>query len=330
MWNDDDIPEDNLELNIPPIGPLVKKVLKYLIIIIFVASVILPGVGAWYTVAPEEQAVVKQFGKYVRFEGPGAHGKIPWGIENVMKVNIKEVKRSEIGFKTTGKDASGKFLYENLIEEKKRMLTGGIEFIVPDAVVQWRVYDPVKYLFHAEDPEAILIYSGQAILRAKVATMPTDDVLTTGREEINNFVKEELQSRLDDVHDIGIDIVNVNLLSVEPPEKVKDSYSDVNRAREEFEQSKNLGETYRNEIVPKAIGEAGKMILDAEGYNATIMGNAMGDAQRLERLLKTYEDTKDVTLMRLYLETMEEILPSAQKYVIRNETGNLINWLPLD
>ena len=283
-----------------------------------------------YIVRPDEQGVVRQFGKAVRVTQPGPHYHWPRPIEKVDKVKVKQVRRIEIGFRTISPVPPARYRF---VPEESLMLTGDEQIIDAQIIVQYLVNDPEKFLFNVKDlerPQGALMDAAEVALRQVVGQRQIDDVLITEKLQVEIDIRELLQ-RIIDRYDSGVRVVEVKLQTVRPPEEVAAAFSDVVSAKEDKERLIKEADGYREDLLPKARGQAQRIIREAEAYKAERMKRAEGDADRFLAVLKEYEKAKDVTRKRLYLETMEQILPGIRKFVIDPEVGgNLLQFLPLE
>ena len=283
-----------------------------------------------YIVRPDEQGVVRRFGRAVRVTQPGPHYRLPLPIERLDKVKVKKVRRIEVGFRTyrPGPPAQYRFL-----PEESLMLTGDEQIIDAQIIVQYQVNDPEKFLFNVyglETERGALMDAAEVALRQVVGQRPIDDVLITEKLQVEIDIRELLQ-RIIDRYDSGVKIVEVKLQTVRPPKEVEEAFSDVVSSKEDKERLIKEADGYREDVLPKARGQAERIIREAEAYKAERTKRAQGDADRFLAVLKEYEKAKDVTRKRLYLETMEQILPGIRKFVIDPEVGgNLLQFLPLE
>lgn len=283
-----------------------------------------------YIVRPDEQGIVRRFGEAVRTTQPGPHYHLPEPIEKVDKIKVKKVRRIEIGFRTyrQGPPAQYKFL-----PEESLMLTGDEQIVDAQVIVQYQVSDPKAFLFNVKELEAergALMDAAEVALRQVVGQRPIDDVLITEKLQIEIDIRELLQ-RIIDRYDSGIKVKEVKLQTVRPPKEVGKAFSDVVSAKEDKDRLVKEAEGYREDVLPKARGYAQKIIREAEAYKAERIKHAQGDADRFLTVLKEYKKAKKVTRKRLYLETMEQILPGIRKFVIDPETsGSLLQFLPLE
>ncbi len=276
-----------------------------------------------YTVGPDEVGVVQRFGKYIRVVQSGLNYHMPFPIETVKTPKVTEVKRIEIGFRTIGKNQY------RTVERESLMLTGDENIVDAELIVQYKIKEPINYLFNFVGPELTMREASEASLRTVVGRHNIDEALTSGKLMIQEETKELLQSILDK-YETGIQVVAVQLQDVSPPKQVIDSFKDVASAKEDKNRMINEAEGYRNNVIPKARGEAQSMILEAEGFRESRISRAEGDVAKFKAILKEYSKAKDVTRKRLYLEAMEEILPGLEKYIVPSgEDGNLLNLLNL-
>ena len=276
-----------------------------------------------YSVGPDEVGVVQRFGKYNRVVGSGLNYHIPYPIETVKTPKVTEVKRIEIGFRTIGKNQY------RTIEQESLMLTGDENIVDAELIVQYKIKDPIDYLFNFIGPELTLREASEASLRTVIGRHNIDEALTSGKLMIQEETKELLQIILDK-YETGVIVVAVQLQDVSPPKQVIDAFKDVASAKEDKNRMINEAEGYRNDVIPKARGQAQAMIRESEGFRESIIKRAEGDVAKFKAIVKEYTKAKEVTKERLYLEAMEEILPGIDKYIVPNgEDGNLLNLLNL-
>ena len=276
-----------------------------------------------YSVGPDEVGVVQRFGKYNRVVGSGLNYHIPYPIETVKTPKVTEVKRIEIGFRTVGKNQY------RTIEQESLMLTGDENIVDAELIVQYKIKDPIDYLFNFIGPELTLREASEASLRTVIGRHNIDEALTSGKLMIQEETKELLQIILDK-YETGVIVVAVQLQDVSPPKQVIDAFKDVASAKEDKNRMINEAEGYRNDVIPKARGEAQAMIRESEGFRESRIKRAEGDVAKFKAIVKEYTKAKEVTKERLYLEAMEEILPGIDKYIVPNgKDGNLLNLLNL-
>ncbi len=280
-----------------------------------------------YIVAPDEAGVVKRFGKYIYTTKPGPHFHIPYPVETVVKPKVTEVKRIEIGFRTI--DAGPPARYRSVPKESL-MLTGDENIVDMDLIVQYKVKDPVDYLFNVYNIPKTVKDATEAAIREVVGKNNIDEILTTGKYQVQQDTKKLLQGILDK-YKAGIMVVAVQLQDVHPPEQVMQAFKDVASAKEDKIKYINEAQGYRNDIMPKAKGQAEKVINEAQAYLKSKVAEAEGDASRFLQVYEQYKSAKDITRKRLYIETMEKVLPRAKKIVIDPKVGGrVLPLLPLD
>lgn len=298
-----------------------------LIIIVLIALVLLTT--SWFTIEPEEVGVVVRFGKFVRTVEPGLHFKIPFGVEVVEKVPVKRQLKEEFGFRTL--QAGIRSSYEQRgYEDESLMLTGDLNSAVVEWTVQYRVSDPYKKLFKVREPEQTLRDISESIMREVVGDRTVNEVLTVGRQEIAAVVEQRVQEMCDK-YETGFKIEQVVLQDVNPPDPVKPSFNAVNEAQQEREKLINQARSEYNRVIPKAMGEAEQVIQQARGYALDRVNRAKGDSARFQAVYQEYKKSPEVTRQRIYLETLNQILPqSGQKVIIDADAANVIPLLDLD
>jgi len=277
-----------------------------------------------YMVGPDEVGVVRTFGEYTRVAQSGLNYHFPYPIEQVNTPAVTEVKRIEIGFRTL---RNGQY---RTVEKESLMLTGDENIVDAEMIVQYKIKDPVAYLFKIVEPELTVREAAEASLRTVVGRNKIDETLTTGKFQIQEGTKTQLQSILDK-YESGIHVVAVQLQDVSPPKEVIGAFKDVASAKEDKNRMVNQAEGYRNDIIPKARGEAEAMIRDAEGFRESRIKRSEGDAAKFTTILKEYRKAKSITQKRLYLETMERVLPGIEKIIVPDkDSGNMLNLLNLN
>ena len=267
-----------------------------------------------YVVGPDEVGVVRTFGEFTRVTQSGLNWKFPSPIETANTPKVTEVKRIEFGFRSL---KNGQY---RTVEKESLMLTGDENIVDAEMIVQYKIKDPVKYLFNIVEPELTVREAAEASLRTVVGRNKIDETLTTGKFTIQEETKEQVQSILDK-YESGIHIVAVQLQDVSPPKEVIGAFKDVASAKEDKNRMINQAEGYRNDVIPKARGEAEAMIRDAEGFKESRIKRAEGDATKFTTILKEYKKAKSITEKRLYLETMEKVLPGIDKIIVPTTTG---------
>src|SRR5499427_8844550 len=273
----------------------------------------------FYTVEADEVAVVQRFGKYVRREEPGLRTKLPMGLETARKVKVQRVLKAEFGFRTEEPGVRTRFSQRSFAEESL-MLTGDLNVAEVAWIVQYRIIDPVKYLFGNRNPALALSDVAQIVMRSVVGDHTVTEVLTERRTEIANQVQTKMQQLLN-LYETGLRVETVQMQSVTPPsDEVKRAFNEVNEAQQEQSRKTNEAVQAFNQEVPRERGEAERTIAKAEGYAINRTNTAKGDTARFNALLTEYRKGPEVTRRRLYLETMREILPTVkQVYVFDGE-----------
>ena len=291
--------------------------------------VVLAALAIWlltgtYMVGPDEVGVIRTFGEHTRVAQSGLNWHFPVPIETVNTPKVTEVKRIEIGFRTL---RNGQY---RTVEKESLMLTGDENIVDAEMIVQYKIKDPVAYLFNIVEPELTVREAAEASLRTVVGRNKIDETLTTGKFTIQEETKFQLQSILD-LYESGIHVVAVQLQDVSPPKEVIGAFKDVASAKEDKNRMVNQAEGYRNDVIPKARGEAEAMIRDAEGFKEARIKRAEGDAAKFTTILQEYQKAKSITEKRLYLETMEKVLPGIEKVIVPDkDSGNMLNLLNLN
>jgi membrane protease subunit HflK len=277
-----------------------------------------------YKVGPDEVGVVRTFGEFTRVDQPGLNYHFPYPIESVDTPKVTEVKRIEIGFRSLG---NGQY---RAINQESLMLTGDENIVDAEMIVQYKVKSPEAYLFDIVKPRLTVREAAEASLRTVVGRHNIDESLTSGKLKIQEETKALLQEILDK-YGAGIQVVAVQLQDVSPPEQVLGAFKDVASAKEDKNRMINQAEGYRNDLIPKARGEAEARIRNAEGFKQARTKRAEGDVAKFKSMLKEYRKAKNITKKRLYLETMEEILPGVEKVIVPDgDNGNVLNLLNLN
>ncbi|HPR17275.1 MAG TPA: FtsH protease activity modulator HflK [Candidatus Cloacimonadota bacterium] len=295
------------------------------LIIVVVAIFFFTGL---YTVDPEEVGVIQRFGKYVDTTQPGLHFKIPFGIDTLTKVKVKHVYKEEFGFRTLQPGVKSTYSTRGY-DLESLMLTGDLNIADVEWIVQYRIKDPIKYLFHIRNIEETIRDLSESVTREVVGDRSSDEVIVLSRKDIADQIQTGLQQNLDD-YGSGIEIYTINLQNVNPPDPVKPAFNDVNSAKQEKERIVNEAWQNYNQIIPEAKGKAKRTIEEAEGYAIDRVNRANGDAERFVQIYNQYKNAKSVTKKRLYLETMQKILPKLDKvYIVDDDLKGLLPLLDL-
>lgn len=281
---------------------------------------------AWnsaFIVAPDEEGVVKRFGTPVRTVGPGPHLKIPF-VETVLQPKVEKLHRIEVGFRT---DRQGR---QQMIAQEALMLTGDMNILAIEFIVQYKIKGSANYLFNVAQIDETIGKAAEASMREVVGKGKIDEALTTGKAQIQQDTQILLQSLIDQYQG-GVQIAAIQLQDVSPPEAVAAAFKDVTNAKEDREKLINQSQSYRNDILPRAQGEAAQIVNQAKGNAQSRLNRAEGEANRFTMTLKEYSQAKDIISKRIYIETMEEILPNVEKIIIDGKAADrILPYLPLD
>lgn len=279
---------------------------------------------AWYTVPSDSVAVIQRFGKYVKEVQPGLHFKFPLGIDVASVVPVKRQLKQEFGFATPGAQDPYQVPREGKLETE--MVTGDLNSALVEWVVQYRVNDPVKFLFEVREPRGTLRHVSESVMREVVGDRTVDEVITIGRQEIETEALTKMQE-LSSKYAMGISIDQVQLKNINPPGPVQESFNEVNQAQQEKEKLINEARRDYNKVIPLAEGEKDQRIREADGYRLKRINEAEGDASRFNALFEEYSKAPEVTRRRIYIETLQDILPGIRSKIIVDEQSQGI--LPL-
>ena len=321
--NDDffDNLQDRLKNIFPKNNPASFSIIILIVLGIWAAS-------GFYRVGTDEQGVVTRFGEYVRTSEPGLHYHLPFPIEGVSKPKVTRVNRIEVGFRTSQSQFSPN-PQARQVPEEALMLTGDENIVDLNFTIFWIINDAKDYLFNVRNPEMTIKSIGESVMREKIGQTPIDPILSEGKSIVEEDVKNKSQSVLD-YYKSGILITQVQLQKADPPELVIESYRDVQRAKTDEQRLKNEAEAYRNDVIPKARGEAEKTIQEAEAYKKEVVAKAEGEAQRFLSVYNSYKNSKNVTRERIYLETLEKTLEKIDKIIVDKNAGSgIVPYLPL-
>ena len=284
--------------------------------------IILWLLSGFYKVNANEQGVVLRFGEWVRTTLPGLHYHLPYPIERAKTPKVTKVNKTEVGFRELNNT-------QRMLLEESLMLTGDENIVDINFSVFWVINDAGKYLFKLRNPDASVKSISESVMREVIGNTPIADALAERRQEIEILSLEKIQNVLDK-YESGIEVTQLQLQKVDPPDQVIDSFRDVQRARADKEKVINEGIAYKNDIIPRARGEAEQIIQKAEAYKREVVARSEGDAQRFESVLKSYKNNEDVTKKRIYLETLEGIFQNATKVIIDTKQGSgVLPYLPL-
>ncbi|MCP4290209.1 MAG: FtsH protease activity modulator HflK [bacterium] len=298
-------------------------------ILLPVVILVILGLTSFYTINPEETGLVLRFGKYVNEVSPGLHFKIPFGVDRVKKVAIQRQHKAEFGFRTTSAGVNSQYSTKPYREEAN-MLTGDLNAAMVEWVVQYRITDPYKHEFKVRNVDETFRDMSEAIMRAVVGDRTVNEVLTVGRAEVAHEVEKELQT-LCDIYETGITVDQVVLQDVNPPDPVKPSFNAVNEAQQAKETLINQAQSEYNREIPKAKGAALQTIQEAEGYALDRVNRAQGDATLFNSIYSAYRLAPEVTRTRMYLETMNEVLPRVEdKIIVDDDIKGILPLLNLN
>ena len=295
-----------------------KGSFKYILIL----AVIVWLLSGIYIVDPAERGVVLRFGAFQTSTTQGPHWHIPYPIEAVYKVNVEQVRATEIGFRNTQNSYSGGVSSESL------MLTKDENMVDVNLAVQYKIVDAKAYLFNVYQPELTLSHVVQSVIRQVVGDNTMDHVLTTGRDQVAQEVKTASQALLND-YGVGLMITAVTMQDAQPPIQVKASFDDVVKAVEDEQRYINEARAYANDIVPKARGASQRIMAEAEAYKSQVVSKSEGEAYRFTQILTEYLKAPVVTKERLYRETLEDVLSSTNKVIVDSSSNSLM-YLPID
>ncbi len=290
-----------------------KRIILFSVLIVLV--LIYMGTGV-FQVNPSEVALIKTFGKFTSTVGPGIHIHAPVPFQSHVIVDVQSIRKEEIGFKTVG---DRKYETRDL---EALMLTGDGNIVSVEAVVSYKVSDPVKFAFRIKDPSNLVKFVTESALRDRISKRNVDEILTQEREKVADEVLSIVQNLLDK-YQAGIKIVNVLLQEVVPPAEVVSAFDDVNNAKQDKERYINEANKYANNLIPKVEGEALKILLEAESYAQQQVLRAQGETQRYLALLNEYQKAPRITETRLKLATLQEVLPKAKKIMLLDDSQKL-------
>ena len=299
--------------------------------ILVVLLLLLYALSGIFIVAPDQRGIVLRFGRVVREVPAGPSYHLPWPIEQVLKPAVTQVRKEEFGFRTVSVGPPARY---RDVDPEALMLTGDENIVKLQFIVQYRIKPdpsgPTAFLFNMRDPEESLRTASEAAMREVIGRTKIDDAMTEGRQQVEEEAQKRLQAILDR-YDSGLQVVAVKLQDVDPPDQVSDAFKDVISAQQDRERMINEARGYANDVVPKARGQAAQMLNEAEGYSEAKVRDATGIAQRFIEVQREYAKAKEVTRRRLYLETMEEILPRVNKIILDETAGKqVVPYLPLD
>ncbi|MFL3658287.1 MAG: FtsH protease activity modulator HflK [Opitutales bacterium] len=322
---------ENIEFKLPNNFSELKSQLASFIWIPIVVILLWAGFTMFHTVQAESQGVVLRFGKYINTIDPGLRVTLPFGIDTVEIVQVERQLKQEFGFATSGSTDRSQYNPSSVERERERnMVTGDLNAATVEWSVQYRILEPKLYLFKVRQPKDTLRDISESVMRTVIGDRTVDEVITVGRGEIATEALNQMQI-LVDKYELGLIVEQVQLNNVNPPKPVQPSFNEVNQAQQEREQMINVANGEYNKVIPRARGEADQKIQSAEGYALKRVNEAEGDVARFNAILTEYLKAPEVTKRRLYLETMEEVIPKlGKKIVIDAEAQQILPLLQLN
>ena len=279
-----------------------------------------------YIVKPGEEAVIQRFGAWERTKSePGLSFKFPWPVEQVTKVDVEQIRKMNIGF--VQRYARGGNAVQDVPEESL-MLTSDRNIVDVDLVIQWNIKSAEDYLFNIKNQESTVKKVVESAIREQVGQTNMFPIITTDRNEVAQKTTKIIQENLDE-YNSGVRISQVLIQRAEVHPDVQEAFQDVQSAKQDAEDKQNRARAYREDILPKARGEAIKLVQGAQAYKQSTVAQANGDAERFNSVYESYLGGKEGTKKRMYLETMEEVLSNAQK-IILDDKGGAVPYLPLN
>ncbi|MBE34961.1 MAG: FtsH protease activity modulator HflK [Opitutaceae bacterium] len=302
---------------------------KSLILIPIIMAIGFGGFSSFYTVQPEEEAVVKRFGNVIDIKPPGFHFKIPFGIDSVQVVPTARVLKEEFGFRSVNTGGRTQYVKTREHRGESLMLTGDLKVIDVEWVVQFQIADASKFLHESRNPIQTIRDNSEAVMRRIVGNSLGSDVLTEKRVQVATLARIELQELLNSFN-IGVQINTIELQDVTPPETVKPAFNEVNQAEQERERLINEAEKRRNQVIPRAEGQALQIIAGAEAYRAERVNRSRGEAGRFTAILSEYQNAPAITRQRMYIEMIDQVLPNAGPvYIMEDGVSSPIPLLNL-
>ena len=298
------------------IGP---ALLIWILILIFA---VIAGFSSFYVVDETENAVITRLGKYTQTVGAGLHTKLPFGIDRAYMVPVKVVQTEQFGFKTVKSGRSNE--YKNNISNESTMLTGDLNIVDVEWIIQYRIVDPKQWLFGVYEKEQTIRDISRSVINTLVGDRAILDVMGSERTAIQTLAQDMMNENFKQLG-LGINVITVQLQNIVPPSGVQDAFEDVNKATQDMNRLINEGKEAYNAQIPRAQGEADQQIQIAEGYAAERVNMAKGDVARFNAVYEEYKRSPKVTKERIYLETMDEIFGSEKKpELIDSELDNML------
>lgn len=302
-----------------------KKIKMFILPAIIVVILAILALTSVYTVNDKQQAVVTTFGKVTSIEDPGIHIKLPFGIQEATLVNVNELPSIEIGFRTGNNNDD-----MTVVESESKMISGDYNIVNCDFFVEYKISDPVKYLYSSEDPADILKSLVQSHIRNVISSYDVDTILTTGKSEIQAKIKEGIQNELA-VYDLGLVLTDLKLQDSEPPTvEVQEAFKEVETAKQDKDTAINVALAYQNSELPLAQAEADKLIQNAEYLKQDRINQANIQVAMFNAMYDQYKLNPDITKKRMFYEALEKVLPEAKVYIDTSEDGSTQKLLPIE
>ena len=334
-WGGQPTPGSELEVLIREGQDRLKKIMpsggpRGVIALAVLALAVLGAWTAYYTVPSDSVAVIQRFGKYLKEVPPGLHFKLPLGIDAATIVPVKRQLKQEFGFTTPGARDPYQSSAPSDGRRETQMVTGDLNAALVEWVVQYRISDPAKFLFEVREPSETLRYVSESVMREVVGDRTVDEVITIGRQEIETEALVKMQA-LSTKYAMGISIDQVQLKNINPPGPVQESFNEVNQAQQEKEKLINEARRDYNKVIPLAEGEKDQRIREADGYRLKRINEAEGDVARFSALFAEYNKAPEVTRRRIYIETLQDVMPGIRsKIIVDEQTHGILPLLNLD
>ena len=292
---------------------------------IFILALLVWGLSGIYIIDPAEKGVVLRFGAFQEETSQGPHWHLPFPIETLNRINVEQIRTAEIGYRNV---VSGSRRFGGNVSSESLMLTKDENMIDAKFAVQYKINDVQAYLFNVANPDTTLRHVAESAIRQVVGKNTMDYILTEGRVDIADSIRQRSQELLD-MYEIGLQITTVNMQDAQPPEQVQASFSDAVKAREDKQRLINEAQTYANDILPKSRGKAARMLEESKAYKSEVVSKSEGESSRFKQILTEYEKAPEVTRERLYRETMEVVLANTSKVVVDSKANSMM-YLPID
>jgi len=296
------------------------------LVVALLLLLVLWGLSGIYFVQPDQQGIVLQFGKYVKTTQPGFNWHLPYPIESVERPSVTTIQQIDVGFISRGERGRGA---ERDVAEESLMLTGDQNIIDIDFTVQWKIADAAAFLFNIRDPQATVKIAAESAMREIIGQTDIQPALAEARQDIEIKTRNLLQTILNE-YEAGIEITKIQLQNVQPPAPVIDAFDDVQRSLQDRDRLRNEAVSYSNDILPRARGEAQRVIQGAEAYKERLENEADGEAQRFLSVYNAYLENPEVTRRRMYLETLQKVMTNSEKVIMDSGVPGVVPYLPLN